>query len=619
MEIVQREIRCKPDEPVVLAPLGDIQWAGRPEGIAYRQLEEYIARAMERKAWFCGMGDYPMPLAARILTRRGFLAHDAVRIGEDVLAYDLATQRCRWTPLRRINRPGPLPMLQWASKSFQVRSTPQHTWVVTQPWWRRSGARPWTRIFAPFLRAAHALAAQHRIIVAAPVDDEPSSVITAEEAMVLGWLVTDGSISITGNGNGLCGYIVQSKEPYRTHLRGALSEWYTKEERIQRGLYLPHSRFHLKTKRLRALLDTAGLDATTVRSGLPALVTRLSREARVSMWTAMVEAEGWQEGGHWRFSQKPGPVLDAFRILSALLGYRLSRGKRNRAGVVTVAVLDYRPHAGVADMTATPRAPEDCWCPATDYGTWVAELDGQVTITGNTDFASPSNRQRLRGAALYDTAQEVIEDKARELVYDLYERLLKPTTGRWLFALEGHHWAPLATGETSDQYLCQLLKAPFVGTTVYLGLHFPLPHYGTRTVTIWAHHGAGGGQKVHAPVLKLENLSTNWDADILLVGHMTKRALGVIQRCHPVWAGSAPSLRHREIHLVGVGGWMKGYQEFSRQGGVPRGSYVEQKMLAPVALGAPLITITPHLRREHVPGKGQREHRHWEPRIVVES
>lgn len=235
------------------------------------------------------------------------------------------------------------------------------------------------------------------------------------------------------------------------------------------------------------------------------------------------------------------------------------------------------------------------------------------------DAFSPSNRQRLRGAALYDTAQEVIEDKTRELVFDLYQRLLQPTTGRWLFLLEGHHWAPLATGETSDQYLCQLLKAPFVGTTVYLGLHFPLPHYGTRTVTLWAHHGAGGGQKVHAPVLKLENLSTNWDADILLVGHMTKRALGVIQRCSPVWAGSAPSLRHREIHLVGVGGWMKGYQEFSRQGVVPRGSYVEQKMLAPVALGAPLITITPHLRRESVPGKGQRERRHWEPRIVVES
>lgn len=247
---------------------------------------------------------------------------------------------------------------------------------------------------------------------------------------------------------------------------------------------------------------------------------------------------------------------------------------------------------------------------AVDLGAWFLGMGDYI------DAFSPSNRQRLRAAALYDTATEVIEDKTKALVQELYDTLLQPATGRFLGLLEGHHWAPLMTGETSDQYLCSLLQAPFLGTTAYVGLSFETP-YGTRMVTLWAHHGAGGGQKVHAPVLKLENLSTNWDADVMLVGHMTKRALGVIQRCHPVWNSSPhPVLRHRDIHLVGVGGWLKGYQERSRQGQTPRGSYVEQKMLAPVALGSPLIRITPRLRHEW---RGKMRTTYWEPEIRVET
>ena len=233
------------------------------------------------------------------------------------------------------------------------------------------------------------------------------------------------------------------------------------------------------------------------------------------------------------------------------------------------------------------------------------------------DFASPSYRMRLANANLYDTAQQVIDDKARALCDELYAEVLTPTAGRWLGMLEGHHWTHLLTGETTDQYLCQKLRAPFLGTSAYVGLVFPT-HNGPRTVTLWAHHGAGGGQKVHAPILKLENLACSWEADLMLVAHMTKRATGVIQRCYPVWSGRHPTIRYREIHLVGCGGWMKGYAERSRQGKTPRGGYVEQKMLTPVALGAPFIRIRPRLRHDKA-GGGPSPERHWEPEIRVET
>ena len=65
------------------------------------------------------------------------------------------------------------------------------------------------------------------------------------------------------------------------------------------------------------------------------------------------------------------------------------------------------------------------------------------------DFASPSNRQALRAAALYDNAQQVIDDAARNLVHELYETVLKPSKGRWLGLLEGHHFTQFRDGTTS--------------------------------------------------------------------------------------------------------------------------------------------------------------------------
>jgi hypothetical protein len=214
------------------------------------------------------------------------------------------------------------------------------------------------------------------------------------------------------------------------------------------------------------------------------------------------------------------------------------------------------------------------------------------------DYMSPSNRQRQAAAGLYDTAEQVMADKTRALVDELYAEYLRPTEGRWLGMLEGHHFAYLDTGETSDQYLCQKLKAPFLGTSAILGLAFPT-HFGTRMVEVWAHHGAGGGQKAHAPILKLENMAAYWHADIFLIGHMTKRGAAPIQRTRAVWQTSGPPvLRDQEIHLVGTGGWLKGYPERARVGRTPRGGYVEQKMLTPVSLGAPLIRITPRVHQE---------------------
>lgn len=205
------------------------------------------------------------------------------------------------------------------------------------------------------------------------------------------------------------------------------------------------------------------------------------------------------------------------------------------------------------------------------------------------DFMSPSNRARLQSADLYDGPLKTMDDAAMRLVTDV-ATILKPTSGRWLGLLEGHHFYQLSSGITTDMKLAEMLGTRHLGTCASLTLSFE----NRGTVILWAHHGMGSG-KAHAPIMKLENLAPYWQADIFLIGHMTKVASAPLNRCYPVFPAKSDIgyQKHRKYYVTGTGGWSKGYMDQSRQGQVPRGGYVERKMLNPVCLGAPLVRLVP--------------------------
>lgn len=238
------------------------------------------------------------------------------------------------------------------------------------------------------------------------------------------------------------------------------------------------------------------------------------------------------------------------------------------------------------------------------------------------DAFSPSNRQRLKEAGLYDNANRVIDKAARKLVDELYERALRPSRGRWLGLLAGHHFAELRHGITTDQLLCELLKAPFLGDCAYVRLRFSGHGHDSGAVTIWAHHGQGSGQTMAAPMTKLEKLPGSWDADIFLMGHYSRVVALPMDRCFPIWPQPGgvqpPRLLYRTVLLVGTGSFMKGYIEGRTEGFTPRGSYVEKGMMRPVSLGAPVITVTPRFKDVQAgSGKERKKSQVWLPDLRV--
>lgn len=201
-----------------------------------------------------------------------------------------------------------------------------------------------------------------------------------------------------------------------------------------------------------------------------------------------------------------------------------------------------------------------------------------------TDFASPSNRKVL-SSGLYDTAREVIKDAAEKVTLELYTDLLADTKDHWLAMLEGHHYLSLGS-ETTDQYLARLLSAPFAGTSALLRIQFSHGKH-TGSVDLWLHHGPP--RMVQDPAKYLETrVFPRWDADIYAMGHVPKVEAKLLPRIYPVYTSGVGHLHHREVRVIGTGGWAKSYVE-----GHLKGDYAELAMYPPASLGAPIVTIRP--------------------------
>ena len=221
---------------------------------------------------------------------------------------------------------------------------------------------------------------------------------------------------------------------------------------------------------------------------------------------------------------------------------------------------------------------------------------GNVYFLGMGDYIdvmSAGNRQAYRSVRLYDSVRNAMQEKAQGLVEE-FLKLMKGSEGRWLGILEGDHLFEFEDGSTSDTRIAQGLGTSYLGNCAMIGLSFRRAN--TKTTmrcVLWAHHGAGGGLTPHAPLLRLVQVMRDFEADIYLIGHQHKKP--VLK--HPrIYLSEKPPYRlvAKNKILAGTGGFFQGYQQGSvLPSGRPGGSYVEKRMLPPVALGSVVVKIRP--------------------------
>lgn len=257
--------------------------------------------------------------------------------------------------------------------------------------------------------------------------------------------------------------------------------------------------------------------------------------------------------------------------------------------IMPIGDIQYTGPRGASDMDRLER-----------HVKWGVEQGAVFVGMGDfSDFLSPSNRQRLREAGLYDTAEEVIDQAALNIEQDIMDTL-RPTRGRWLGYIEGHHFYTALDGTTTGQRMAKFLGCPYLGDSAIMRLTFREENSNRSVVLkMFVHHGHGGATTYGGILNRLERFAARFpDVQLIMTGHHHQVIVQPMDSLDITHKGE-PYLYHKTRMLVCTGSFMKGWMQGHAIGGRPQGLYPEQKMMPPTALGAPLIIATPKRLRSH--------------------
>ena len=179
-----------------------------------------------------------------------------------------------------------------------------------------------------------------------------------------------------------------------------------------------------------------------------------------------------------------------------------------------------------------------------------------------------------------------IADLARydQAMLDRIERVTAPWSGRIIGALEGNHEGAYARRHGQD---IGALIAEKIGTrnlrySALLTLRF-VDHQGkTADVSVLATHGAGAAATPGGKLARLVRLMQSADVDLSLMGHVHV----CLDARHTVLRQDGDEIGARETLGVVTGTYLRTYA-------VGHSGYGERAGYSPVALGHPVISITP--------------------------
>ena len=198
------------------------------------------------------------------------------------------------------------------------------------------------------------------------------------------------------------------------------------------------------------------------------------------------------------------------------------------------------------------------------------------------DFMSYSER-KATAQVLHESSYKTIEDMVLDHTNTLLDEI-EFMRGKLIGFIEGNHYGLLQSGITTTQYMCEKLKAKYLGVSSFIRLSFS---YGEKraSIDIWAHHGRGASRLSGGSINTVEQMSNIGEANIYLMGHDHRKSVALKTRL-ALSAGSELKLSQHKILLGRTGSFLKGYVD-----GEP--SYIARGAMSPTDLGTLKIELTP--------------------------
>lgn len=353
-----------------------------------------------------------VPLEYQILTKRGWLSHDEVTIGDETIGYDPALGYSTWTRITGVHRYDDAELIKIGNAYQSYVTTPNHRWYGTH---RDGGWAASTQTDGFFTTSE--IDHETRILLGAPVHGDGSVPITDDEAALLGWLFSDGALTVNYEVGGRS----QSRGTKRMvngHIRQSMKKHAALIDELLTRLDAPHRRgvkngdyvtWALRGPWLRELIQRAG----TFYDEWPnpvVFATTLSLSQATAMLTSMklADGEGFKKGKPWQ--------IDLVATLTYLTGempevkwYEPDGSGWTKKAIGQVSHKKPRLTGQRLKREQMPNGP--AWCVTTELGTWTMrvpiERGYRVVLTGNSLYGAGAAKMALTAGVPLSTMAPV--------------------------------------------------------------------------------------------------------------------------------------------------------------------------------------------------------------------
>lgn len=356
-----------------------------------------------------------VPMSTEALTPEGWKKRHELNIGDTVLAYDNSSKTMKWSKILNLvdYEDADLYRTDDLRGSFRTYTTGEHKWFGE----RNSSYGKYAKVveWQPNTLQLGSYKGKSAIYVSSPSEVDGSLDITPDEAALIAWIITDGSLTLRGpNKTQYQATIAQAEHKFAKDIQDVLDRIGIKHSvRVINGSNLsnrPYKKWYLSQSYIRELWTRAGIIGKD--GEIDKFVVNLSAKARSEFLRAGIMAEGSiPKKGGVVFCQNDGPIKEAFRLAAFLEGKRTSIGTDR-----TFVIRESRPIADIRTLSSIKiLGKHKVWCMQTEYGSWIMKQGKQITITGNSYCWALSQLGRPVAGFVYHEQRKAVPQEPERL------------------------------------------------------------------------------------------------------------------------------------------------------------------------------------------------------------
>ena len=374
-----------------------------------------------------------VPPETEMLTERGWVRYDQLRVGEQVVQID-DRGRAALGALENVSvYPFDGEMRRISTRSTEQLLTPGHSvhaYAKRGKWKRIEIDNSMTKIEADALcDTDHEGVAAWQLPLAARGADSRRTLESTDVAALYGWVISEGRFQRDVRAVN----IYQNEGAHADEIRGILQRLSIPHSEFERtrtdydGRPRKNVQWYIKAGPWaeRILTDLAGIKPLP-----PEWLAWLPDDEALALFEALVSGDGSRssgdESGAWY--QKRPEVRAWFQTLCFRLGYRTSENTSKcminwaRSDTTEIQRGVHRKH-----WATKVQYKGDVWCPTVATGRWVARYRGNVFVTGNTGFPKSLNLLKAFEAKFGPAEAAKLREKL-----DGLGTALKPAVEHWI-------------------------------------------------------------------------------------------------------------------------------------------------------------------------------------------